>query len=50
VAGSIEVGKFADAAIVDRDLFAHAPSEISSARVDATYVEGMEVFRRDGSL
>jgi predicted amidohydrolase YtcJ len=50
VTGSIEVGKFADLAIVDRDLFEHPPSEISSARVDATYVEGVEVFHRDGSL
>jgi predicted amidohydrolase YtcJ len=48
-AGSIEVGKFADLAIVDRDLFAHPPGEIASARIDATFVEGVSVFQRNGS-
>lgn len=48
--GSIEVGKQADLAIVDRDLFAHPPDEIASARVDATYVGGASVFRRDGAV
>ena len=38
--GSIEVGKLADLAVVDRDLFAHPVDEISRAAVDATYVEG----------
>ena len=47
--GSIEVGKLADLAIVDRDLFAHPPSEIASARIDATFVEGVAVFQRNGS-
>ena len=37
--GSIEVGKLADLVIVDRD-FADPPSEIASARIDATFVEG----------
>jgi predicted amidohydrolase YtcJ len=49
VTGSIEVGKLADLAIVDRDLFAHPREEIGSARIDATYVEGEQVFRRDGA-
>jgi predicted amidohydrolase YtcJ len=49
VTGSIEVGKLADLAIVDRDLFAHPREEIGSARIDATYVEGEAVFRRDGA-
>ena len=48
--GSIEVGKQADLAIVDRDLFALPPDEIASARVDATYVGGASVFRRDGAV
>jgi predicted amidohydrolase YtcJ len=47
VTGSIEVGKLADLAIVDRDLFAHPREEIGAARIDATYVEGELVFRRD---
>ena len=44
--GSIEVGKFADMTVVDRDLFAHPPEEIADARVDATFVEGVPVFER----
>ena len=48
--GSIEVGKQADLAIVDRDLFAHPSDEIASAHVDATYVGGACVYRRDGSV
>jgi predicted amidohydrolase YtcJ len=47
VTGSIEVGKFADLAIVDRDLFAHPVDELVRARVDATFVEGVDVFQRD---
>ena len=47
VTGSIEVGKLADLAIVDRDLFAQPAGEIGLARIDATYVEGERVFLRD---
>jgi hypothetical protein len=47
--GSIEAGKLADLAVVDRDLFAHPPDEIALATVDATFVEGEQVFRRDGA-
>jgi predicted amidohydrolase YtcJ len=50
VTGSIEVGKLADLTIVDRDLFAHPMEEIALARVDATYVEGANVYRRDGAV
>jgi predicted amidohydrolase YtcJ len=49
VTGSIEVGKFADLAIVDRDLFAHPVDEIADAHVDATFVEGVPVYRRAGT-
>jgi predicted amidohydrolase YtcJ len=49
VAGSIEVGKYADLAVVDRDLFAHPVDEIADARVDATFVEGKPVYRREGA-
>jgi predicted amidohydrolase YtcJ len=44
VTGSIEVGKYADLAVVDRDLFAHPVDEIANAHVDATFVEGVPVY------
>ena len=48
--GSIEVGKDADLTIVDRDLFAHPRDEIANAQVDATYVAGVSVFERVGTV
>jgi predicted amidohydrolase YtcJ len=45
--GSIEVGKLADLAVVDHDLFEVPVEEIADAAVDLTYVEGRCVF--DGS-
>ena len=50
VTGSIQPGKYADLAIVDRDLFAHPADEILRACVDATYVEGVRVYARDGAV
>jgi len=47
VTGSIEVGKYADLAVVDRDLFAHPVEEIANAQVDATFVEGIAVYERN---
>jgi predicted amidohydrolase YtcJ len=44
VTGSIEVGKFADLVVVDRNLFAHPASEIHEARALLTLVEGERVF------
>jgi len=44
VTGSVEVGKFADVVVVDRNLFAQATEEIASARVTRTYVEGEPVY------
>jgi predicted amidohydrolase YtcJ len=49
VTGSIEAGKFADLAVVDRDLFAHPADEIADAQVDATFVEGVPVYERGGA-
>jgi predicted amidohydrolase YtcJ len=45
--GSIEVGKLADLAVVDRNLFEHPASEIHAARVLLTLVEGERVFVAD---
>jgi len=42
--GSIEPGKLADLAVIDRNLFAHPADEISSARCLATYVGGDRVY------
>jgi predicted amidohydrolase YtcJ len=42
--GSIEPGKLADLAVVDRDVFAHPVEEIASASVEATFVGGERVF------
>jgi predicted amidohydrolase YtcJ len=41
--GSIEVGKSADLAVLDRNLFALPLEEIASAKVDLTYVAGERV-------
>jgi predicted amidohydrolase YtcJ len=42
--GSIEVGKYADLAVVNRNLFAHPADEIAEASVDMTFVEGERVY------
>ena len=42
--GSIEVGKRADLAIVDRDVFAHSVEEIADASVVLTFVDGERVY------
>ena len=42
--GTLAVGRSADLAVLDRDLFEHPVEEIASARVVATYVEGAEVY------
>ncbi len=42
--GSIEVGKYADVVVVDRNLFEHPVEEIAEARVVRTYVEGEAVY------
>jgi predicted amidohydrolase YtcJ len=47
--GSIEVGKLADLAVLDRDPFEGPPGEIADTRVDLTFVEGQKVFERAGT-
>jgi len=42
--GSIEVGKRADLAVLDRNVFAHPAQEIADARCLETYVDGDRVF------
>ncbi len=42
--GTIEVGKFADLAVLDRDPFAGPRDEIGATRVLQTFVEGERVY------
>jgi predicted amidohydrolase YtcJ len=44
VTGSIEVGKFADLVVLDRDVFSRPADEIHAAQVQLTLVEGQRVF------
>ncbi len=45
--GSIEAGKRADLAILDRDIFAIPPEEIAEAKVLMTVFDGRIVYRKD---
>ncbi|HET6713176.1 MAG TPA: amidohydrolase [Actinomycetota bacterium] len=47
--GSIEVGKFADLTVIDRNPFEHPVEEIADATVEQTFVEGERVFEAVGS-
>ena len=42
--GSMEVGKRADVAIFDRNVFAQPVEEIAATRCLATYVDGQQVY------
>jgi len=44
VTGTIEVGKYADLTVLDRDPFAGGTEEIGETRVEQTFVEGERVF------
>jgi predicted amidohydrolase YtcJ len=48
--GSIEVGKRADLAVLDRDLFAHPVEEIADASVMLTFVDGQRVYDADAPV
>jgi predicted amidohydrolase YtcJ len=45
--GSLELGKFADIIILDRDLFAIDPYEISETQIMLTLLGGCEVYRNE---
>jgi predicted amidohydrolase YtcJ len=46
VTGTVEVGKLADLALLDRDPFTGDPLEIGTTKVAQTFVEGERVFAR----
>lgn len=46
--GSIEVGKRADLAVLDRDVFARPVEEIADASVMLTFVDGQRVYDAEG--
>lgn len=41
--GSLEVGKFADFTVVDRDLMKGSEAQMAKAKVKATFVNGEQV-------
>ena len=45
--GTLEVGKLADIAVLDRDLFATAPAELAEVAVDMTVVGGEIAYRSE---
>ncbi|MFF2370804.1 amidohydrolase [Agromyces sp. NPDC058110] len=49
VTGTIEVGKYADLVVLDRDPFAGPSSEIGATRVLQTFVEGERVYAASGA-
>lgn len=48
IKGSLEPGKLADVAVLDRDLFTIASDEIRSVQVDMTIVGGVVRYQRAG--
>ncbi|MFT5351168.1 MAG: putative amidohydrolase YtcJ, partial [Gammaproteobacteria bacterium] len=44
ITGSIEVGKYADLIVLDRNLFEHPANEIYKAKVLHTFLEGQAVY------
>ncbi|WP_441249565.1 amidohydrolase [Kitasatospora sp. McL0602] len=47
VTGTVEVGKYADLVVLDRDPFEHPAAEIGLTRVLRTYIDGRAVFTAD---
>ncbi|HMP50697.1 MAG TPA: amidohydrolase family protein, partial [Candidatus Melainabacteria bacterium] len=48
--GSLEVGKYADLIILDRDLYTGPAGEIARVKVMKTFFRGKEVFCREDLL
>ena len=44
--GSIEVGKYADFVLVDKDVLECPYNEIADANIESVYFEGKEVFAK----
>lgn len=47
--GSLEAGKRADFVVLDRNLFEIGPADIPNTKVLATYLDGQEVYRAEGT-
>ena len=45
--GSIEVGKFADLVVLDRNLLTSSPESILDAKILRTFVSGIETYNSD---
>lgn len=45
--GTLEIGKYADIVVVDRNLFQVSPDSIRQAKVDLTIMDGKVIFERD---
>ena len=48
IEGSIEPRKYADFAVLDRDILTCDPAEIHKIKVLMTFVDGRIVFQREG--
>lgn len=47
VLGTLEVGKFADMVVIDRDIFRIPEDDIMDTQVERTYLAGREVYHRE---
>ena len=45
--GTLEIGKFADMVVIDRNIFEIPEDEIADIKVEHTYLAGEEVYRRN---
>lgn len=48
--GSLEVGKYADFIIIDRDVFSVATNQIKNAKVQKTYLAGEQIYPATNNL
>jgi predicted amidohydrolase YtcJ len=47
--GSLEVGKFADMIVLDRDPLTIPPEQLLTMQVDMTFINGKKVYTRNGA-